>query len=100
MVRCHRGAFGSVHANPRYFEMGLEHFQQAERTWPGIFERLITRRVPFGDFLSALDRRPEDLKTLLTIASASVPLGRSSSIRRPAAISSRRSSASGWWPTG
>jgi hypothetical protein len=50
--------------------MGLEHFQQAERGWPGIFERLITRRVPFGDFLSALDRRPEDIKTLLTIASA------------------------------
>jgi threonine dehydrogenase-like Zn-dependent dehydrogenase len=70
MVLGNRVAFGSVNANRRYFEMGLEHFQQAERTWPGIFERLITRRVPFGDFLSALDRRPEDIKTLLTIATA------------------------------
>jgi glucose 1-dehydrogenase len=70
MVLGNRVVFGSVNANRRYFEMGLEHFQQAERTWPGIFERLITRRVAFGDFLSALDRRPEDIKTLLTIAPA------------------------------
>jgi threonine dehydrogenase-like Zn-dependent dehydrogenase len=70
MVLGNRVTFGSVNANRRYFEMGLEHFQQAERTWPGIFQRLITRRVPFVDFLSALDRRPEDIKTLLTIAAA------------------------------
>ena len=68
MVLGNRVTFGSVNANRRYFEMGLAHFQQADQRWPGIFERLITRRVPFGDFLSALDRRPEDIKTLLTIA--------------------------------
>ncbi len=68
MVLGNRLAFGSVNANRRYFEMGVEHFQQAEQRWPGIFERLITRRVPFDDFKSALDRRPEDIKTLLTIA--------------------------------
>jgi threonine dehydrogenase-like Zn-dependent dehydrogenase len=68
MVLGNRVAFGSVNANRRYFELGVQHFQQAERQWPGIFERLITRRVPFDDFMSALDRRPEDIKTLLTIA--------------------------------
>jgi threonine dehydrogenase-like Zn-dependent dehydrogenase len=68
MVLGNRLAFGSVNANRRYFEMGVQHFQQAERQWPGIFERLITRRIPFDDFTSALDRRPEDIKTLLTIA--------------------------------
>jgi threonine dehydrogenase-like Zn-dependent dehydrogenase len=68
MVLGNRLAFGSVNANRRYFEMGVQHFQQAERQWPGIFERLITRRVPFDGFMSALDRRPEDIKTLLTIA--------------------------------
>ena len=70
MVLGNRVTFGSVNANRRYFEMGVQHFQQAERQWPGIFERLITRRVPFADFTSALDRRPEDIKTLLTIANA------------------------------
>jgi len=68
MVLGNRVSFGSVNANRRYFEMGVQHFQQAEQRWPGIFERLITRRVPFADFTSALDRRPEDIKTLLTIA--------------------------------
>ena len=68
MVLGNRLAFGSVNANRRYFEMGVQHFQQAERQWPGIFERLITRRVPFDDFTAALDRRPDDIKTLLTIA--------------------------------
>jgi glucose 1-dehydrogenase len=67
MVLGNRVTFGSVNANRRYFEMGVQHFQQAERQWPGIFQRLITRRVPFADFPSALDRRPEDIKTLLTI---------------------------------
>lgn len=68
MVLGNRLAFGSVNANRRYFEMGVRHFQEAERQWPGIFERLITRRVPFDDFTSALDHRPEDIKTLLTLA--------------------------------
>lgn len=68
MVLGNRVAFGSVNANRRYFEMGVQHFQQAEQRWPGLFERLITRRVPFEGFKSALDRRPEDIKTLLTIA--------------------------------
>ena len=68
MVLGNRLAFGSVNANRRYFETGVQHFQEAEQQWPGIFERLLTRRVPFDDFTSALDRRPDDIKTLLTIA--------------------------------
>lgn len=69
MVLGNRVIFGSVNANRRYFEAGVQHFQQAEARWPGIFDRLITRRVAFDDFKSALDRRPEDIKTLLVIAS-------------------------------
>src|SRR3979411_2354012 len=42
MVLGNRVTFGSVNANRRYFEMGLEHFQQAERRWPGVFARLMT----------------------------------------------------------
>src|SRR5438045_5364962 len=68
MVLGNRVTFGSVNANRRYFEAGVQHFQQAEQRWPGILGRLITRRVPFADFKSALDRRPQDIKTLLTVA--------------------------------
>jgi threonine dehydrogenase-like Zn-dependent dehydrogenase len=69
LVAGNRTIFGSVNANRRYFEMGVRHFEEGQRRWPGIFERLITRRVPFSDFRSALDRRPSDIKTLLTISS-------------------------------
>ena len=68
LVLGNRLVFGSVNANRRYFEMGVRHFQDGEGRWPGIFEKLITRRVPFKDFRSALDRRPTDIKTLLTIS--------------------------------
>ena len=67
LVIGNRVVFGSVNANRRYFEMGVQHFEEGQRRWPGVFERLITRRVPFNDFRSALDRRPTDIKTLLTI---------------------------------
>lgn len=70
MVLGNRLVFGSVNANRRYFEMGVTHFQQAEQRWPGIFERLLTRRVPFANFNDALDRRPEDIKTLLSVAAS------------------------------
>jgi len=68
MVLGNRLVFGSVNANRRYFEMGVKHFAEAEQRWPGIFTRLLTRRVAFEDFKAALDRRPEDIKTLLTVA--------------------------------
>ncbi len=68
LVLGNRVVFGSVNANRRYFEMGVGHFQEADRRWPGIFQRLITRRVPFNEFRSALDRKPEDIKTVLVVA--------------------------------
>ena len=68
MVLGNRLAFGSVNANRRYFEMGLAHFAQAEQRWPGIFQRLITRRFGFDDFNAALERQPEDIKTLIVLA--------------------------------
>lgn len=68
LVLGNRVVFGSVNANRRYFEMGVEHFREAEERWPGIFSRLITRRLPFAEFRSALDRKPDDIKTLLTVA--------------------------------
>ena len=37
----------------------------ADRGW---LERLVTRRVPIGDFADALDRRDGDVKVVLDIA--------------------------------
>jgi threonine dehydrogenase-like Zn-dependent dehydrogenase len=68
LVLGNRTVFGSVNANRRYFEMGVRHFAEADQQWPGLFQKLITRRVPFAEFRSALDRQPNDIKTLLTLA--------------------------------
>ncbi|MFQ6135997.1 MAG: glucose 1-dehydrogenase [Candidatus Hydrothermarchaeales archaeon] len=59
--------FGTVNANRRYFEMGVEHFRDFEERWPGILKKVITRKVPFDDFEEALERRKEDIKTVLII---------------------------------
>ena len=68
MVLGNRVVFGTVKANRRYFESGVRHFDEAERRWPGIWKRLITRRVPFAGFADALNRKPEDIKTLLIVS--------------------------------
>ena len=59
--------FGSVNANRRYFEMGVEHFAVFERKWPGAMQKLITRRVSIHDYASALERRQQDVKTVIEI---------------------------------
>jgi threonine dehydrogenase-like Zn-dependent dehydrogenase len=68
LVLGNRVVFGTVNANRRYFELGVQHLNEAEQRWPGIFEKLITRREAFENFSSALARKPEDIKTLLTIS--------------------------------
>ncbi len=60
--------FGSVNANRRHYEMAAEALRQADLSW---LERLITRRVPLSEFASGMERRPDDVKVVLELASAS-----------------------------
>ena len=62
---------GAVNANRRYFEMGLESWNDIETKWPGILERLITRRVPLEQYQQALIKDREDIKVVLQIAKES-----------------------------
>lgn len=57
--------FGSVNANRAHYEMGAAMLARADRGW---LERLITRRVPLDRWAEALERRPGDVKTVLTLA--------------------------------
>jgi hypothetical protein len=70
MVLGNQLIFGSVNANRRYFEMGVEHFAVFERKWTGTIGKLITRRVPIHDYATALERRREDIKTAVEVACA------------------------------
>ena len=54
--------FGSVNANRRHYEAALIALKRADRHW---LEKLITRRVPLARWQEALERRPNDVKTVL-----------------------------------
>ncbi|MFP3580050.1 glucose 1-dehydrogenase [Arthrobacter sp. fls2-241-R2A-200] len=58
--------FGSVNANKRHYDAGAAALAKADQEWLG---RLISRRVPLGDFEAAFQRRPDDVKVVLDITS-------------------------------
>jgi threonine dehydrogenase-like Zn-dependent dehydrogenase len=65
MVLGNAVVFGSVNANRRHYEAGADALSDADPRWLG---RLISRRVPLESFADALERRPEDVKTVITFA--------------------------------
>jgi threonine dehydrogenase-like Zn-dependent dehydrogenase len=58
--------FGSVNANRRHYEAAASALAAADPRWLG---RLITRRMPFDGWSSALERQPDDVKTIIQIES-------------------------------
>ncbi len=59
--------FGSVNANRRHYEAGAAALAKADPNW---LSRLITRRVSLGQWRDAYDRRPDDVKVVLSFADA------------------------------
>lgn len=55
--------FGSVNANRLHYEQAAAALANAD---PGWLERLITRRFPLSRWSEALERRPGDVKTVVT----------------------------------
>lgn len=58
--------FGTVNANRRYFEQGVNSFSKIEARWPGLLKQMITRETPIEKFHDALVRGHEDIKTVIT----------------------------------
>jgi len=56
---------GSVNANKRHWYKAGQVLARADRTW---LECLVTRRVPPEEFMSALQRQPEDIKVVVEFA--------------------------------
>ena len=67
MVLGNRVIFGSVNANRRYFEGGLEHMAEMESRWPGLLGRFLTRRLSLDDFPGALEKAGGDIKTVIDV---------------------------------
>jgi threonine dehydrogenase-like Zn-dependent dehydrogenase len=59
--------FGSVNAGARHYEQAERALAGADRGWLG---RVITRRVPLERWPEALERRPDDVKTVITFEAA------------------------------
>ena len=65
MVLGNAVVFGSVNANRRHYEAGAEALSRGDPRW---LARLVTRSVPLESFADALERRPDDVKTVITFA--------------------------------
>jgi threonine dehydrogenase-like Zn-dependent dehydrogenase len=63
MVLGNAAVFGTVNANRRHFEFGAQALGIADPSW---LARVVTRHVPLESFADALDRRPGDVKTVIT----------------------------------
>ena len=58
--------FGSVNAGLRHYEDAARALERADRAW---LEALVTRWEPLEEWRSALERRPEDVKSVVELAS-------------------------------
>ncbi len=67
LVLGNRVVFGSVNANRRYFEAGLEHMAEMEGRWPGLLDRFVSRRLTLADFPAALEKAAGDIKMVIHI---------------------------------
>jgi len=58
---------GVVNANRKYFEMGVTAFEDFQDRFPGILERMLTRRVPLANFTTDLFKERVGVKTTIEI---------------------------------
>ena len=65
MVLGNAVVFGSVNANRRHYEAAVTALGSAD---PGWLARLVTRRVMLDAFADAFERRPGDVKTVITLS--------------------------------
>lgn len=67
MVLKNQVILGSVNASTQHFEMGIADLEKAKKQWGDLIDGLITTRVSYFEFETALDRRSEDdIKTVIT----------------------------------
>ena len=67
LVLGNRVVFGTVNANRRHFEAGVQHLSEIEARWPGLLSRIITTRVPMNRFAEALQRQPGNVKAVVEV---------------------------------
>jgi threonine dehydrogenase-like Zn-dependent dehydrogenase len=64
LVLANEVVFGTVNAGKRHYGQAAEALAKADPAW---LARLITKRVPLASWPDALDRGPEDVKTVIDL---------------------------------
>jgi glucose 1-dehydrogenase len=70
MMLGNRSVIGTVNAERRHFEAAVLDLASAEDRFPGWAARLVTRRLPYQEAAHALERQPDDIKTVLDFGEA------------------------------
>jgi hypothetical protein len=66
MVLKNQIVLGSVNASPRHFALAIADLEKAMKMWGGVMEDFVTTRVPYTEFVKALDfRSVDDIKTVV-----------------------------------
>lgn len=60
--------FGSVNANPRHFQLGVNDFVKMEEKFPGVLSKVITHRLPWENFKTWFSGEGGGIKTTLEIS--------------------------------
>ena len=57
---------GSVNECIDHFIRGIQHFEAAEKQWPGLLQKFITQRFDYTDFQKALSQHtPDEIKVII-----------------------------------
>lgn len=67
LVLGNKAVFGSVNAARRHYDQAAAALSQADPAW---LARLITRRLPADAWPTALEKRPEDIKIVIEMATS------------------------------
>lgn len=56
---------GSVNASAAHFRAAIDDLEAADQRWPGTLESIISERVPVAECRRALQRSPDEIKTVV-----------------------------------
>lgn len=75
LVMNNKAVFGTSSSNRVHFERGMDRMASIEKKWPGLLERMFTRRVDLAHVVEGLQRTKDDIKVVVEIGDAG-PAGR------------------------
>jgi threonine dehydrogenase-like Zn-dependent dehydrogenase len=70
LVMNNKAVFGTSSSNRVHFERGMDRLASVEKKWPGLLERMFTRRVDLEHIVDGLRRSRDDIKVVVEIGAA------------------------------